>query len=112
MNWINLTESKQIDEIIKESEDRAVVIFKNSPRCYISKFALRNFESSFENPTAINCYMVDVVQHKLISIEIADRFQINHESPQLLIISKGKAVYNASHENINAKETEKLLLRL
>ncbi len=112
MNWIQLTESTQIEELIKQSEEKAVVIFKSSNRCYISKFALKNFESSFTNPTEAPCYIIDVVSNRLISMEIADKFQVHHESPQLLIISKGKAVFNTSHESIDGKDTEKLLLRL
>lgn len=112
MNWIQLTQSTQVEDIIAISEQKPVIIFKNSNRCYISKFALRNFEGSFTNPTESPCYMVDVVGDRLISIELADRFKVHHESPQLLIISKGQAAFNTSHESIDGKETEKLMLRL
>lgn len=111
MNWIPLTNSAQIEELTKQSEDKAVIIFKNSNRCYISKFALKNFEKEFTNPTDSPCYMIDVVGDRLMSIEIADRFKVHHESPQLIVVSKGIAVFNTSHESINAKEIEKITLR-
>lgn len=112
MKWIPLQQSAQIEEIIKQSEDKAVLIFKKSDRCYISKFALRNFESSFTNPTDSSCYIVDVVGDRLISIEIADHFKVHHESPQLIVVSKGVAAFNTSHENIDGQETDKIMLRL
>ncbi|MEK6492579.1 bacillithiol system redox-active protein YtxJ [Myroides odoratimimus] len=112
MKWINITESSQIKELIEKSNDKAVIIFKHSPRCHISKFALRNFEASFANPTETDCYLVDVVNDRLHSMELKEILAVQHESPQLIIVSKGKAVYNTSHESIDGVTTEKLLLRL
>jgi len=56
--------------------------------------------------------MVDVKKDRLVSLDIADRFHVQHESPQLLIIADGKVVFHTSHEGIDGVETEKLLLRL
>lgn len=112
MNWIFLKNKEQIDELISFSEQKAVIIFKNSPRCYISKFALKNFERVFTNPTHTNCYMVDVVDNREESQAIARDFGVEHESPQILIIYKGEVVYSNSHEGIDPGQVEKLLLRI
>lgn len=112
MEWINITESNQIKELIEKSNDKAVIIFKHSPRCHISKFALRNFEASFTNPTEVDCYLVDVVNDRLYSMEVKESLQVQHESPQLIIVYKEKAVFNTSHESIDGADTDKLLLRL
>lgn len=112
MKWINITESNQIKDLITSSEEKAVIIFKHSPRCHISKFALRNFEASFTNPTEVDCYLVDVVNNRLQSMEVKETLEVHHESPQLIIVAKGNAVFNTSHENIDGADTDKLLLRL
>ncbi|QQU05211.1 bacillithiol system redox-active protein YtxJ [Myroides odoratus] len=112
MNWIELTETAALSEVIANTSTKPCIIFKNSTTCYISKMALRNFERSFTNPTEVACYMVDVKKNRLVSLDIADRFQAQHESPQLLIIADGKVVFHTSHEGIDGVETEKLLLRL
>lgn len=112
MKWINITEGDQVKELIAQSNEKAVIIFKHSPRCHISKFALRNFEASFTNPTDVACYLVDVVNNRLESMEVKEALQVHHESPQLLIVSGGTAVYNTSHESIDGADTDKLLLRL
>ncbi|MGG5505877.1 MULTISPECIES: bacillithiol system redox-active protein YtxJ [unclassified Myroides] len=112
MNWIELTETSTLSELIANTSSKPYLIFKDSPTCYISKMALRNFEASFSNPTQVDCYKVDVKKDRLVSLDIADRFQVQHESPQLLIIAGGKVVYHTSHEGIDAAATEKLLLRL
>ena len=74
--------------------------------------ALKNFERSFTNPTQVACYRVDVKKDRLVSLDIADRLHVQHESPQLLIVAEGKVVFHTSHEGIDGGETEKLLLRL
>ena len=112
MNWIELTETTTLSELIATKSAKPYLIFKSSPTCYISKMALRNFEASFTNPTQVDCYIVDVKKDRLVSLDIADRFQIQHESPQLLIIVDGKVVFHTSHEGIDGTATEKLLLRL
>lgn len=112
MKWINITEGDQVKELITRSNEKAVIIFKHSPRCHISKFALRNFEASFTNPTEVDCYLVDVVNNRLESMEVKEALQVHHESPQLIIVSGEKAVYNTSHESIDGANTDKLLLRL
>jgi bacillithiol system protein YtxJ len=112
MEWIAITESAQIQDLIAKSETQPVVVFKHSPRCHISKFALRNFEASFANSKQVPCYLVDVVNNRLESMEIKETLQVHHESPQLIIVSKGRAAFNTSHESIDGPETEQLLLRL
>ncbi len=112
MNWINIKELEQINELKEFSKQKAVVLFKNSPRCFISKFALKNFQNDFSNPTNTNCYMVDVVANRALSQQIAADFDIVHQSPQLLIVFDQKVVYHTSHEGIDANEVEKMLLRI
>ena len=56
MNWINLTDINQLDLIVEESKIKAVVIFKHSTRCIISKMALRGFESDYNLGDDFLCY--------------------------------------------------------
>jgi bacillithiol system protein YtxJ len=50
---------------------------------------------------------VDIVSNKDISAEVAKEFGVEHESPQVLIISGGKADYAASHGKIVYSELKK-----
>lgn len=102
MNWINLTDINQLDLIIEESKNKPVVIFKHSTRCIISKMALRGFENDYNLDNDYFCYYLDLIAYRDISNEIANRFGIEHQSPQLLIIKNGLVVYNESHEGIDA----------
>ncbi|MEC4113945.1 bacillithiol system redox-active protein YtxJ [Myroides pelagicus] len=112
MEWISLKDKQQLEELVALSQQKPVVIFKNSNRCYISKFALKNFQASFDNSKQVLCYMVDVVADRPISLAIADLFKVEHQSPQILLIAEGKSVFSTSHENIDGAALEKLVLTI
>jgi bacillithiol system protein YtxJ len=101
-NWLPLTYVGQLDEIVAFSEKNPVVIFKHSTRCSISRFALKQFEKQFD--FGVDTYFLDLLEHRDISNEIASRFNIHHQSPQVLLIKQGKCVYDASHDAIDAGE--------
>lgn len=102
MDWNALTDIQQLDEIIEESSENPILIFKHSTRCSISRFALKQFENEFNLGESIKPYFLDLLMHRTISNEIADRFGVQHQSPQVIVIKNGKAIYNASHQDIEA----------
>lgn len=103
LHWNALTELKQLDFIAEESEEKPVVIFKHSTRCSISRMALKNFEREYLDENEASLYFLDLLNHRDISNEIADRFHVIHQSPQLLLIKNGKSVYDVSHSEIDAE---------
>ena len=105
--WNDLTDLKQLDAIVDESGKTPVIIFKHSTRCPVSRMALRNFENeySIEDGNA-KPYYLDLLEHRGISNEIASRFKVTHQSPQLILIKEGKAVYDTSHNDIDANEVK------
>ena len=102
--WHPLTRMEQLEEIMKESEEKTVVIFKHSTRCGISRMVLRNFESDFGNSSEENLklYFLDLLSNREISNEIANKFGVRHESPQMLVIKGGTVVQHDSHHSIKA----------
>ncbi len=104
INWIPLTDLSQLDEIVAISNEKPVVIFKHSTRCSISRFALKQFEKEFDLEGKVDAYFLDLLEHRDISGEIANRFNVFHQSPQLLLIKGGKSVYDVSHNDIDAGE--------
>ena len=102
INWLQLTDISQLDEIEDASNSKLVLIFKHSTRCSISRMALRQFENDFETNENVLPYYLDLLNHRDISNEIAIKFSVVHQSPQLLIISKEKCIHNTSHSDIDA----------
>ncbi|KIA98434.1 general stress protein [Flavobacterium sp. KMS] len=103
INWIPLTSLEQLDEIETASKDKQILIFKHSTRCSISRMALKQFEKEFDLDNKVNAYFLDLIAYRDVSNEIASRFNVVHQSPQLLLIKDGKSIYNASHSDIDAE---------
>jgi bacillithiol system protein YtxJ len=100
--WINLEDLGQLNEIIIASEEKPVVIFKHSTRCSVSRMALKQFENEFNLQGKMDAYYLDLIENRAISNEIASKFEVVHQSPQLLVIKNGKCIYNISHSDIDA----------
>lgn len=103
INWTELTDILQLQEIEAISNEKPVVIFKHSTRCSISRMALKQFEREFDLNDTVDAYFLDLIEHRDISNEIAQKFNVYHESPQLILIKNGKAVYDVSHSDIDAE---------
>ncbi|MDY7395076.1 bacillithiol system redox-active protein YtxJ [Aureibaculum sp. 2210JD6-5] len=103
INWIPLTENKQLDEIVEKSKSKTQVIFKHSTRCGISSGVIRQFEKK-EIDDSVDLYYLDLLNFRNISNEVASIFNVVHQSPQLLIIKNGKAVKYASHYDLLSLE--------
>ncbi|HEY1040783.1 MAG TPA: bacillithiol system redox-active protein YtxJ [Bacteroidia bacterium] len=108
MNWNSLESLTELDNIDKQSFSKPVLIFKHSTRCGVSRMALKQFENEQEEITAnMACYFLDLLNFRAVSNEIANRYSVTHESPQVLLIKDGKCIYHASHSDINNGELNK-----
>lgn len=107
INWTELTDLEQLNEIITLSSEKPVAIFKHSTRCSVSRMALKQFENEFDSADKVTPYFLDLIAYREVSNEIAHRFGVQHQSPQLILIKDGKTIYNASHSDIDAEELGK-----
>jgi bacillithiol system protein YtxJ len=105
MNWIALTDDKQLDEVVANSNTVPQVIFKHSTRCSISSMAKNRLDKK-NAPDGINFYFLDLIKYRNLSNRIAREFAVTHQSPQVLVIENGKCVYNESHSGIDFEEIE------
>jgi bacillithiol system protein YtxJ len=103
MNWTQLNSTDQLNEI--KNQQGYSLIFKHSTRCSISMMAKRRFELDWEElPENMPLYFLDLIQYREISGQIAQLFQVHHESPQLLLIKDGECVLDQSHGGISVDE--------
>jgi bacillithiol system protein YtxJ len=103
MQWNPIISVDQLDTIKEASFNKPQVIFKHSTTCSISKMALSRFERE-EAPETIDFNYLDLLNFRSISSEIAEKFQVHHESPQVLLIKKGECIYDESHYGIMMDE--------
>lgn len=102
--WRQLTDVGELNVIVSESAEKPVLLFKHSTRCAISRMVLKQFERDYNLDDAVIPYFLDLLQHRDISNAIANQFEVQHQSPQLIVIKEGKAVFNASHESIDVAD--------
>ena len=108
MQWKNITDLAQVDQI-KEQTGYSL-IFKHSTRCSVSSMAKRRFEMDWDAiPADTNLYFLDLISYRAISAQIAETFQVHHESPQILLIKDGECVLDASHSDISAEEVAEVI---
>ena len=103
MNWIELADESQIEQIKAESADHPVVIFKHSTRCSISAMAKNRLERVAQTE-GVSFYYLDLIRYRSLSNLIAETFGVTHESPQVIMIRKGECIYDESHNGITMDE--------
>lgn len=108
--WYVLGKIDQLDEIVEESKTKPVAIFKHSTRCGISRGVLKLLEKNYNlTDGQLKLYYLDLIQNRDISNEIASRFKVNHESPQMIVIKNGAVVHHDSHHSIEAAHLERFI---
>jgi len=87
-----------IDTLSHNPNILGVLLFKHSSRCGISTIVLRNFLKEWQTlQPNMNYFYVDILKNRDISNEIAKKYQVMHQSPQILFIKNGECVGNESH---------------
>jgi len=106
LHWLTLKDFQQLDAIIEQSKDvkfEKIAIFKHSTRCTISDMVKNRLEKSVVDKDSLPVYYLDLIVYRNISNRIAELFDVEHESPQLLIIKNGICVEHASHTDVTAQ---------
>jgi bacillithiol system protein YtxJ len=105
INWIPLESEKQLNLIAERSNSVPCLIFKHSTTCEISAMAKHRLETKWNFGTQeVEPYYLDLLKYRPVSREIAEKFEVHHESPQVLLIHNGECVYDASHLDISVAE--------
>jgi bacillithiol system protein YtxJ len=104
MAWKHLNSPEQLEEINKKSFEHPVLLFKHSTRCNLSADALSGLNEAGINSALDDAYYLDLLAHRDISDKIEQIYEVRHQSPQVLIIHKGKCIYNESHWRIDANK--------
>ena len=103
--WIEVNSSEDLAAAIKESQDgEKVAIFKHSTRCGVSRMVLKMFETDLKKMDFPNTkfYFLDLIAHRDVSNEIAEKLKVRHESPQLIVLQNGEVKHHSSHQSISA----------
>ena len=100
-----LTTDAEVDAAIERSFTTAVLIFKHSETCGTSHYARAELQALLADADlAAEVYLVSVQRSRAISNAISKRFNLRHESPQVLLIRRGALAWNASHYRVTTDQ--------
>lgn len=111
--FVPLTSVELLDVALARSVDEPIILFKHSPTCGISAQAhaeLSGWLGAADRD--VPAYIVHVRAHRGVSDEVARRFHLRHESPQVLVIDGGTVCWQGSHWHVNAREVGEAVERL
>ena len=105
--WIPLNDMQQLNHIEEKSKTKTQVIFKHSTRCGISRMVINQFVSNYNlTEKDLDLYYLDLLDFRNVSNEVGYKFQVVHQSPQLLVIKNGVVVAHESHGAINGLDLD------
>ena len=92
-----LTDKGQLEELWKHD---IAVIYKHSPICTLSAGSVYQVNRYLETDPDVPVYIVDVLGAREVSNAISDHLGLQHESPQVIVVRRGQAVWDKSHFGI------------
>ncbi|OPZ17855.1 MAG: hypothetical protein BWZ10_01129 [candidate division BRC1 bacterium ADurb.BinA364] len=102
---------EDLDSALAASQSEPMFLFKHSTVCPISA-AARDAVGEFlrgAGAAAPAFRLVKVIESRPVSNAIAERLGVQHQSPQLILVKAGQAVWSASHGAIQPSAIEQAL---
>lgn len=90
------------DDLAEALRSDRAVLYKHSNACAVcitAKVEVERFSAEYPD---VDVYLLDVREQRPLSQKAASHLDIPHESPQVVVILNGQAVWHASHFDITA----------
>lgn len=94
---IQLHSVEELDRFVQEGGKR--LLFKHSTICPISTSAYEEFQA-FLREQDVPAAVILVREDRPVSNEVAERYEIKHESPQIFLLEDGAVKWHTSHWKI------------
>lgn len=103
---------EDLEALLASTVERPALVFKHSTACPISARAYAEWQRFLAGSVAqgVTCAWVRVLEERPVSLALAERVGVRHESPQALLILGGRALWHDSHERITAQALESAVL--
>ena len=103
-NFLRIDDRATLDDLISNSKQKTVLVFKHSNACPLSAHAYRELQKL---EGQVN--LLEIQAAPDLSREVESLTGVRHESPQVILLRDGKAIWNASHFDVNAASVSKAL---
>lgn len=100
--WLPLSSPEEVERLLEKSHAEPAAVFKHSPHCGISHRVWSEIHAFYFPAYPLKPYLIDVIAQPEVARVLAHRLGVKHQSPQLLILSKGKCLFHRSHFGIEA----------
>lgn len=101
--FLKVADKDTLNKLFADSRKRPVLVFKHSTSCPISSRAYREMEQL----DGVN--LLEVQTARELSRDLEEITGVQHETPQVIVLRDGKAVWNASHFDVNATAVNEAL---
>jgi len=94
------------DAMDRAAAAEVAVIYKHSPRCASATTAELEVGRFAEHHPDVPVYQLDVVRHRALARSVAQRLDVRHASPQVILLRRGRVVWAGSHGEVEATAIE------
>ena len=90
--WKTLETTEELQDVLDNSGEKPIVLFKHSVRCSTSTMIKSNLIRDWDVATDIvDFYYMDLINHRRVSSAIETKLGVQHESPQIIVVKNKKA---------------------
>jgi bacillithiol system protein YtxJ len=105
-----ITTTEELEEVLDESCQRKIIIFKHSTTCPISGRALSEVQDFIkESSNEVLVVMIKVIESRPVSNQAAEELGIKHQSPQVLLLFDKNVLWHTSHQAVTQSNIKKAL---
>jgi bacillithiol system protein YtxJ len=110
MDWHEVTREAQVDQVIQQSQNKPQALLKHSTRCSISGIAKSRLEQAIaQQSLEVDWHLLNVVKYRQLAQYVEEKLNVQHESPQLLVLVNGECVLDQDHMDIQLAEVAEVL---
>lgn len=97
-DYQRLESAEDFEAALEASRGHRVAILKHSTTCPVSSLAKNRIDRALlDGSLGLPTYYLDLLRYRNVSNLIAERLAVRHESPQLIVVDDGAAVYSSTH---------------
>jgi len=96
-----ITCSQELGQILDESCQRQIILFKHSTTCPTSSRAWREVQNFIkESSDDVLVGMIKVIESRPVSNQVTEELGLKHQSPQVLFVHERRVLWHASHQEV------------
>lgn len=105
-----LLTKEDLDKVWDMSQEKPVLLFKQSTTCPVSAEAFNQFNAFVdETDLDVGTYFVKVRETREVSNRIAEETGVQHQSPQIFLIKGKEVLWHTSHSHITQEAIKEAL---